>query len=325
MSKLDNILKQVGNDLDKFDTFFKKQLQSNVPLLNMVLRYVASRSGKKMRPALIFLTSSLFGDITQRAYIGATMTELLHTATLVHDDVVDEANERRGFLSINAIWKNKVSVLLGDYLLSRGLLVAVENNEYNFLQVTSRAVQKMSEGELQSMEASRRLSYDEQTYYKIITNKTAVLLRSCCEIGAISQDQPDSLVEAMGNFGELIGVAFQIKDDIFDYTNSSSLLGKPVGNDIREKKITLPLIIAFKNSTQTEIDQILKKIKNTKTIKKEVPYIIDYVKERNGIIESEKIAADYVNRAQQILNQFKNSQAKNCLQDFSLYVIEREK
>jgi octaprenyl-diphosphate synthase len=325
MSKLDNILKQVGNDLDRFDTIFKKQLQSNVPLLNMVLRYVASRSGKKIRPALIFLTSSLFGDISQRAYIGASMTELLHTATLVHDDVVDEANERRGFLSINAIWKNKVSVLLGDYLLSRGLLVAVENNEYKFLQVTSHAVQKMSEGELQSMEASRRLSYDEQTYFKIITNKTAVLLRSCCEIGAISQDQPDSIVEAMGNFGELIGIAFQIKDDIFDYTNSSSLLGKPVGNDIREKKITLPLIIAFKNSTQTEIDQILKKIKNTKTIKKEVPYIIDYVKERNGIIESEKIASGYVNQAQHILNQFKESRAKNCLMDFSLYVIEREK
>ena len=325
MSKLDNILKQVGDDLEKFDVFFKKQLESNVPLLNMVLRFVASRSGKKIRPALIFLTSSMFGGVTQRAYIGATMTELLHTATLVHDDVVDEANERRGFLSINAIWRNKISVLLGDYLLSRGLLVAVENNEYKFLQVTSQAVQKMSEGELQSMEASRRLSYDEQTYYNIIRNKTAVLLRSCCEIGTISQDQPDSIVETMGKFGELIGIAFQIKDDIFDYTNSSALLGKPVGNDIREKKITLPLIIAFKNSTQNEIDQILKKIKNSKTIKKEVPYIIDYVKERNGIIESEKIAANFVEQAQQILSQFNNSEEKNSLIDFSLYVIEREK
>jgi len=234
--KLETIIKPIKDDLDNFDRFFKSQLQSKVPLLNMVLRYVASRGGKKMRPALIFLTAKLFGELNHRAIIGASMIELLHTATLVHDDVVDEAQERRGFLSINAIWKNKVAVLLGDYLLSRGLLVSVENQEFEFLRVTSNAVKKMSEGELQSMEASRRMNYSLDTYFEIIRNKTAVLLRSCCEIGAISQNQSIDVIQDLGLFGELLGIAFQIKDDILDYTTNSTILGKPVGNDIKEKK-----------------------------------------------------------------------------------------
>lgn len=323
--KLEAIIKPIKEDLENFDKYFKQQLQSKVPLLNMVLRYVASRSGKKMRPALIFLTSQLFGNLNQRALVGAAMIELLHTATLVHDDVVDEAQERRGFLSINAIWKNKVAVLLGDYLLSRGLLVSVENEEYKFLKVTSNAVKMMSEGELQSMEASRRMSYSMEMYFEIIRNKTAVLLRSCCEIGAISQNQPQEIVEDMGLFGELLGIAFQIKDDIFDYTNSNSILGKPVGNDIKEKKITLPLIFALQNSPQNEVDSILKKMKSNKSAKKEVQSIIDFVKSKKGIELAEEKAREFINQAINILNKYPDNDAKNSLLNFSLYVIEREK
>lgn len=323
--KLDTIIKPIKDDLDNFDRFFKSQLQSKVPLLNMVLRYVASRGGKKMRPALIFLTAKLFGEINQRTIVGASMIELLHTATLVHDDVVDEAQERRGFLSINAIWKNKVAVLLGDFLLSRGLLVSVENNEYDFLKVTSNAVKKMSEGELLSMEASRRMSYSMDTYFEIIRNKTAVLLRSCCEIGAISQNQPIEVVEDIGLFGELLGIAFQIKDDIFDYTTNSSLLGKPVGNDIKEKKITLPLIFALEQSSQNEVDMILKKMKTSKTAKKEVQYIIDFVKSKDGINFAEQKAREFIDNALEILKKYPDCEAKNSLINFSLYVIEREK
>lgn len=323
--KLETIIKPIKDDLDTFDKYFKSQLQSKVPLLNMVLRYVASRSGKKMRPALIFLTSKLFGELNQRAIIGATMVELLHTATLVHDDVVDEAQERRGFLSINAIWKNKVAVLLGDYLLSRGLLESVENEEFEFLKVTSNAVKKMSEGELLSMEASRRMNYSMETYFEIIRNKTAVLLRSCCEIGAISQNQPIEVIDDMGKFGELLGIAFQIKDDILDYTTNSTLLGKPVGNDIKEKKITLPLIFALENSSQIEVDNILKKMKSSKSAKKEVQNIIDFVKFKNGIDFAEQKAKEFIDNAIGILKKYPDNDAKNSLINFSLYIIEREK
>ncbi len=323
--KLETIIKPIKDDLDNFDRFFRTQLQSKVPLLNMVLRYVASRGGKKMRPALIFLTAKLFGELNHRAIIGASMIELLHTATLVHDDVVDEAQERRGFLSINAIWKNKVAVLLGDYLLSRGLLVSVENQEFEFLRVTSNAVKKMSEGELQSMEATRRMNYSLDTYFEIIRNKTAVLLRSCCEIGAISQNQSKDVIQDIGLFGELLGIAFQIKDDILDYTTNSNILGKPVGNDIKEKKITLPLIFALENSTQNEVDVILKKMKNSKTAKKEVQNIIDFVKSKNGINFAEQKAKEFIDNALDIIKKYPDNEAKNSLINFSLYVLEREK
>lgn len=323
--KVENITKSIKGELDKFDAFFKQQLQSKVPLLNMVLRYVASRSGKKVRPALIFLVSNLFGEINQRAHIGAAMIELLHTATLVHDDVVDEAQERRGFLSINAIWKNKVAVLLGDYLLSRGLLISVENNEFDYLRVTSRAVKKMSEGELLSMEATRRMNYDKELYFEIIKNKTAVLLRSCCEIGALSQNQNPEIVEDLGYFGELLGVAFQIKDDIMDYTTNSMMIGKPVGNDIKERKITLPLILALENSSNNEKDAILKKMKTSKSARKEVQNIIDFVKSKNGIELAEQKAKEVIDQAINILEKYPNSEAKNSLKNFSLYVINREK
>jgi octaprenyl-diphosphate synthase len=323
--KLDKIIEPVKDNLAEFEKYFNSQLQSKVPLLNMVLRYLANRGGKKLRPSLVFLVANLFGEVNKRAYTGAAMIELLHTATLVHDDVVDDANERRGFLSINAIWKNKIAVLVGDFLLSKGLLVAVENNEFDFLRVTSNSVQKMSEGELLSMESSRKMKYNEDLYYEITKCKTAVLLRSCCEIGAISQSQPADIVQKMGEFGEYLGMAFQIKDDIFDYTKSSYSIGKPVGNDIKEKKITLPLLLAFKNSNKSEIDSIIKKIKSGKIEKKEINNIIEFVKAHDGVNQAEIKALEFIDKGIALLNSFEDNEAKQCLIDISNFVVKRDK
>ncbi len=322
---IDKIFEPIKDKLTEFDKYFNNQLQSPVPLLNMVLKYISHRNGKKIRPSLVFLTSNLFGEISQLSFVGATMIELLHTSTLLHDDVVDNANERRGFLSINAIWKNKIAILAGDYLLARGLLIAVENNVFDFLKVTSTAVQKMSEGELLSIESSRKMKYNEELYYEITKNKTAVLLRSCCEIGAIAQNQPSEHIAALGDYGEYIGMAFQIKDDIFDYSKSNFILGKPVGNDIKEKKITLPLLMSFKNSQQNEIDSIIKKIKSGKLQKSEINAIIDFVKEHKGLELAEQKAHEFSQKAIEKLNIFPDSPIKNSLIDFSLFVINREK
>ncbi|OGU58932.1 MAG: polyprenyl synthetase [Ignavibacteria bacterium GWF2_33_9] len=323
--KLDKIIEPVKGNLAEFDEYYNSQFQSKIPLLNMILKYMARRGGKKIRPSLVFLTANLFGEITKRAYTGAAMIELLHTATLVHDDVVDNANERRGFLSINAIWKNKIAVLIGDFLLSKGLLIAVETNEFEFLKVTSSSVQKMSEGELLSMESSRKMKYSEELYYEITKGKTAVLLRACCEIGAIAQKQPQEVIEKMGEFGELLGMAFQIIDDVFDYTKSNYLIGKPVGNDIKEKKITLPLLMAFRNAQKSEIESIIKKIKNGKLNKKEVTDIIEFVKEKSGVEAAKLKAEEYIQNAIEILKEFENVQAKETLIDFANFIIQRDK
>lgn len=323
--KIDKIIEPVKENLTEFDKYFKSQLQSKIPLLNMVLRYLSNRGGKKLRPALVFMTAGLFGEVNERAYVGAAMIELLHTATLVHDDVVDDANERRGFLSINAIWKNKIAVLVGDYLLSKGLLVAVENNEFEFLKVTSNSVQKMSEGELLSMESSRKMKYNEELYYEITRSKTAVLLRSCCEIGGISQDQPAEIISRLGDFGEKLGMAFQIRDDIFDYTKANYIIGKPVGNDIKEKKVTLPLLMAFRNADAKEIESIIKKIKSGKLEKKEIQNIIEFVKSHNGVEAAEEKALEYVREAISDLEYFENCSTKDTLIDFSNYIVKRDK
>jgi octaprenyl-diphosphate synthase len=323
--KIDKIIDPIQDKLVEFEKYFNEHLKSPVPLLNMVLKYVSHRNGKKLRPALVFLVSSLFGEINKRSFVGATMIELLHTATLLHDDVVDEANERRGFLSINAIWKNRIAILAGDFLLAKGLLTAVENNEFEFLKVTSNAVQKMSEGELLSMESSRKLKYSEELYYEITKNKTAVLMRSCCEIGSLSQNQPLEIVQSLGNFGEYLGMAFQIKDDIFDYTKSNFVIGKPVGNDLKEKKITLPLLLAFKNAQKDEIENIIKKIKSGKLDKKQINEIIEFVKDRDGVKLAEAKALEFANKAVNELNNINESPFKNSLKEFSLYIIERDK
>lgn len=321
---LSEITDPVLGHLEKFNTYFKALLQTKVSLLNLILKYVTSKKGKQLRPVLVFLAAQASGGVTQRAYIGAALVELLHTATLIHDDVVDEASERRGLASINAKWNNKIAVLVGDYLLSKGLISAIEAGEFEFLVVTSKAVKRMSEGELLSIDKSRSSSYDEETYFKIISDKTASLLSTCCEIGALSSSNNQEYREAMRDYGEAIGIAFQIRDDIFDYTSRSSLIGKPVGNDLKEKKITLPLIYSLNNSPDKEKSSIIKLIKRGKLKKAEVNTIIEFVQQKKGIEYAEKIATEYIRKAQVSLGVFPESPAKESLLRFTEFVLTRD-
>jgi octaprenyl-diphosphate synthase len=271
------------------------------------------------------MTSSLFGDITERTFIGAAMVEILHNATLIHDDVVDESSERRGLLSVNAVWRNKVAVLVGDYLLAKGLMISVDNNEFDFLHVTSQAVKTMSEGELLSLEASRKLDISEEKYQEIIRKKTAVLMKASCQIGAIAANQPTEIVTKIGEYGEKIGMAFQIRDDIFDYTQTNKIIGKPVGNDLKEHKITLPLIYALKNSTTAEVKHILHLLKSKNIANKDINFIIDFVKNKNGIAKSQATAENFANDANESLDGMQDSSIKNLLKEFSYYVANRSK
>lgn len=321
---LAEITDPVLGHLEKFNTYFKALLQTKVSLLNLILKYVTSKKGKQLRPVLVFLAAQAAGGVTQRAYSGAALLELLHTATLIHDDVVDEASERRGLASINAKWNNKIAVLVGDYLLSKGLISAIDAGETEFLSVTSKAVKRMSEGELLSIDMSRTILVEEETYFKIIADKTASLLSACCEIGSLSSSNNIEYREAMREYGESIGIAFQIRDDIFDYTSRSSLIGKPVGNDIKEKKVTLPLIYALNNATEKEKSSIIKLIKRGKLKKAEINSIIDFVNSKNGIQYAEQRAKEYISIAKGSLGVFPESPAKASLLRFTEFVITRD-
>ncbi|MDT3738676.1 MAG: polyprenyl synthetase family protein [Candidatus Kapabacteria bacterium] len=321
---LNEITDPVLGHLEKFNSYFKALLQTKVSLLNLILKYVTSKKGKQLRPVLVFLSAQASGAINQRTYVGAALVELLHTATLIHDDVVDEASERRGLASINSKWNNKIAVLIGDFLLSKGLISAIEAGETDFLGVTSKAVRRMSEGELLSIDKSRSIAIDEETYYRIISDKTASLLSTCCEIGAMSTSDNPDYIESMREYGEAIGIAFQIRDDIFDYTSRSSLIGKPVGNDIKEKKITLPLIYALNNSTDKEKSAIIKLIKRGKLKKAEVSTVIEFVQSKNGIQYAEQSARKYIDMAKVALNVFPESPAKESLLRFTEFVMKRD-
>ncbi len=320
---LDSILKPVAPYLDEFDAVFKQQMKSNVMLLDTVVKYIIKQRGKRVRPALVLLCAAVCGGtVPHRAYIGASMVELLHTAALVHDDVVDEANERRGMLSINAVWKNKVAVLVGDYLLSRGLLVSVDNTEFEFLRITSNAVRRMSEGELLQIQKSRQLDIDEETYFRIISDKTASLMSTCCEIGAVSaSDNPDHRT-ALRDYGELVGNAFQIRDDVFDYVSKGSIIGKPVGNDVQEKKITLPLIYALRTADKKEAKRIIKLIKSSPD-KAEVKQIVEFVRAHGGLDYATNRAEELIVQAKHKLDIFDHSAAKQSLIDFADFVVQR--
>ncbi|MGH2574309.1 MAG: polyprenyl synthetase family protein, partial [Ignavibacteria bacterium] len=247
---LKKISQPIQNELDEFKKEFRLAMKSKVTLIDLISKYILRQKGKKIRPILVLLSARLCGEINYRTYIGATLVEMLHTATLIHDDVVDDAKIRRGFPSINAVWKNKIAVLMGDYLLSRGLLHALENNEYNFLQITSRAVKRMSEGELLQIQKNRRLNVDEETYFKIISDKTASLITACCELGASSSTGNKEIIKLLSDFGENIGIAFQLRDDVLDYVGKKKIMGKSSGSDLKEKKFTLPLIHALNNSSK---------------------------------------------------------------------------
>ncbi len=317
-SKLSDISQPIKNELNEFNDLFKKSLKSNVGLLDLVTKYILKQKGKKIRPLLVLLSAKVSGGITERSYRGATLVELLHTATLIHDDVVDNADTRRNFPSINAVWKNKIAVLMGDYLLSRGLMLSVDGNDFDFLKIITGAVKRMSEGELLQINKTRKLNIDEETYFRIISDKTASLLSTCCQIGALSATENHDYQIAMKNFGENIGIAFQIRDDILDFIGTSSVIGKPLGGDIKEKKLTLPLIYALKNSSSSEVSKIKKLIKSARK-KNEVKEVIEFVKSKNGIEYSLQVALEFSKKAKDNLKIFPDSPAKtslNLLVDF---------
>ena len=308
----------------KFEVFFKNTVKSKVPLLDVVMNYIIRRKGKQMRPMFVFLTAKLFGEPTNSTYVAATLIELMHTATLVHDDVVDDADKRRGFFSINALWKSKIAVLTGDFLLSKGLLLAVENKEFELLEIVSEAVKEMAEGELLQIEKSRKLDITEETYFKIIYKKTATLIASCMAAGAKSSQASDQDMLKLKEFGKYAGIAFQIKDDLFDY-QKTNLTGKPSGNDIQEKKITLPLIYALNNTSRSEKNRILKIIQKHNTNKAKVSEVISFVKENGGLKYTEQKMQEYKDKASNILSAFPDSAPKNALTDMLEYVIRRKK
>lgn len=324
MPVLTRIRKPVEKEMADFEAYFGKTMRSEIPLLNIILNYVLRRKGKQMRPLLVFLTAKLNGTIGEPTYVAATFIELLHTASLAHDDVVDDAHERRGALSINALWNSKIAVLVGDYMLSKGMLISVEKNRFDMLEIVSEAVKSMSEGELLQLQKSRKLNIKEEDYFKIIICKTAALLSACTACGAKSvSDNPD-ITLLMKEFGENIGIAFQIRDDILDY-EGTGLTGKTVGNDIKEKKITLPLIHALEQAPSQKKKHILSIVKNKKKSKSEIYEVISFVSDYGGIEYAELKMNQYRDKALAILDSYPDSDVKESLKEFVHYTTSRKK
>ncbi len=311
--------------MELFESKFRESMTSKVALLNRITHYIVNRKGKQMRPMFVFLAAKLLnnGEVNERTYRGASVIELIHTATLVHDDVVDESNKRRGFFSINALWKNKIAVLVGDYLLSKGLLLSIDNGDFDLLRIISVAVREMSEGELLQIEKARRLDITEDVYYDIIRQKTATLIAACCSLGACSVKPESEDVETFRKFGELCGMAFQIKDDLFDYGNES--IGKPTGIDIKEQKMTLPLIYALNNCTKKEKRWIINSIKNHNKDKKRVKEVIAFVKKTGGLDYAVAKMLAYKDEALVLLKSYPESAYRSALELMVNYVVERKK
>lgn len=307
-----------------FETMFYQSMKSNVPLLDRITHYIVRRKGKQMRPMFVFLTAKLTGEFCERSYRAASLIELIHTATLVHDDVVDDSDMRRGFFSLNALWKNKIAVLVGDFLLSKTLILSTENEDFDLLKVVSVAIKEMSEGELLQIEKARRLDITEEVYYEIIRQKTAALIAACCEAGARSVGADEKVCQKMNLFGEYVGMAFQMKDDLFDYT-SSDLIGKPVGIDIKEQKMTLPLIHVLNNVDRKEKEWLINSVKKHNKNKKRVQEVIRFVIDHGGIEYTREKMKEYSRRALDILNEFPENEYREALQTMVDYVMEREK
>jgi len=324
---LKQISAPVHQHLESFDEVFDRSIKSKIPLVDLVARYIIKRKGKKVRPILVLLSADLCGSVNERSYRGAALVEILHTATLIHDDVIDEADTRRGFASINAIWKNKIAILMGDYLLAKGLLLCLDNDDFGFLKITSTSVRRMSEGEIHQIQKSRQLDTDEETYLKIISDKTASLLSTCCEIGAASATSEPQTVQLLRQYGENVGMAFQIKDDLLDYTGRKSVTGKPTGLDLSDKKLTLPIIYSLANAPRKEGKEILGIIKNGgKKIKaQDVKRVVDFVTDCGGLDYAAKRAREFSSAAKSLLCSFPESPSKTSLLSFADFVIEREK
>ena len=319
--RLEDIKAPIAREMQEFEPRFRASMKTRVLLLDKIMSYIVKRKGKQMRPMFVFLSAGTCGSINDSTFRGASLIELLHTATLVHDDVVDEANYRRGFFSVNALWKNKVAVLVGDFLLSRGLILSIENKDFNLLRIVTTAVKEMSEGELLQIEKSRRLDINESIYYDIIRQKTASLIASCCAVGASSSGASDDVVEKMREFGEKIGMAFQIKDDLFDYGEME--IGKPLGIDIKEKKMTLPLIYALSRAAWMEKRRVISIVRNESEKPKKVKEVIAFVKASGGIQYAVERMNDYHREALAILEGFPASAYKNSLKDLVQFTIDR--
>lgn len=322
MAKLDAIKEPIKAELEIFEEKFKASMKSHVPLLDKITHYIVKRKGKQVRPMFVFLAAKICGDTNENTYTAASLVELLHTATLVHDDVVDDSYQRRGFFSINALWKNKVAVLVGDYLLSRGLLLSLENNQFELLQILSNAVKSMSEGELLQIEKARRLDIDESIYFEIIKGKTASLIASACSSGAASSGIGKEKVERMRLFGEKIGIAFQIKDDLFEFGWDD--VGKPLGTDIKEKKMTLPLIFALKKADRSQRKRVITLIKNKDNKTNFVKEVIQFVRNSGGLEYATSVMNQYKEEAKAILMEFPESPSRNAMQQLVDYVIDRK-
>lgn len=322
MHEIESIQLLIKNELENFEEKFKDAVKSRVSLLDRIMQYIIKRKGKQIRPMFVFLSARLFGEVDESTYRAAALVELLHTATLVHDDVVDESYERRGFFSINAIWKNKVAVLVGDYLLSKGLLLSLKNEDFEILKILSTAVEKMSEGELLQIEKSRNLNLSEATYFEIISNKTASLLASACSAGAWTTSRNSIISEQMRLFGEKAGLAFQIKDDLFDY--GSDTIGKPTGNDIKEKKLSLPLIYTLNNASASRKSEMIYIIKNKNKDHKYVQQVIDEVVHAGGIDYAAEKMNGYRNEAISIIHQFPDNEIRNGLETLVRYTTDRK-
>ncbi len=313
----------IQSEMTEFEVRFRQSMKSKVPLLDKITHYIIRRKGKQMRPMFIFLTAKMLGDMNDRSYDAASLVELLHTATLVHDDVVDDANERRGFFSVNALWKNKIAVLVGDYMLSRVLLLSIEKKNVRLLEVVARAVREMSEGELLQIEKARRLDITEEIYFEVIRQKTASLIATCCEAGAISVDRED-MSERMRKFGELVGLAFQIKDDIFDY-GTSGKIGKPTGLDIRERKMTLPLIYTLNTAPKEVRKELINIVKNKNEKTKQVRRAVELVIQYGGIDYAQSRMLELKAQALELLTDIPDSEAKKSLIGLVEYTTVREK
>ncbi len=316
------VTETIGEELGIFEKKFAESVKSNAPLLDRIMRYIIKRKGKQLRPMFVFLSAKLHGPVNESTYRAAALVELLHTATLVHDDVVDESLERRGFFSINAVWKNKIAVLVGDYLLSKGLLLSTDNKDFEHLQILSEAVKQMSEGELLQIEKSRNLNLSEDVYFEIIRNKTASLLSAACGVGAWSTSKQEDICSQMKLFGEKVGIAFQIKDDLFDYGTAD--VGKPTGNDIREKKLTLPLIYTLQNATAAKKRELIYLLKNEHKNPAKVKYIIGEVQQSGGIEYATERMYRYRDEALEILYRFQGNEVRQALEELVRYTTDRK-
>ena len=324
MKEIERIKLHIKDEMELFESKFSKSMNSSVSLLNRITHYVVNRKGKQIRPMFVFLTAKMLsnGKINEKVFRAASVIELIHTATLVHDDIVDSSNVRRGFFSLNALWKNKIAVLVGDFLLSKGMLLCIDNNDFDLLKIISKSVKDMSQGELLQIEKARRLDIDEQTYFEIINKKTASLISSCCALGAAASNVSENKIDELASFGQKIGIAFQLKDDLFDYGNKK--IGKPIGIDLKEKKLTLPLIFTLNNSSKSKKRWLINCIKNHSNNKKVIQEMIEHVKETGGIEYTLSKLKEFQSDALKDISKFPENQYRESLICLVNYVIDRE-